>query len=262
MARRQFFVGGNWKSNGTQASVRELCEQVLNSTSIDFSRVQVVVAPAFIFLQFARSLLRPNIAVSAQNCSLTGSGPFTGEVAVEHIVDLGLNWTILGHSERRNLYGETDDIVSKKVNRALAHGLSVIACFGENLQERKSGITLDVVARQLDSLKKGIIDWNKVVLAYEPVWAIGTGINATPEQAQEVHAMIRNWLSTNVSAEVAERTRVIYGGSVTDQNAAQLISKNDVDGFLVGGASLKPAFRVILEVTNTQHLNQFPYPCI
>mmetsp|Transcript_8646 Transcript_8646/g.8625 ORF Transcript_8646/g.8625 Transcript_8646/m.8625 type:complete len:193 (-) Transcript_8646:229-807(-) len=192
MAHRQFFVGGNWKSNGTQASVRELCEQVLNSASIDFSRVQVVVAPVFIHLKFARSLLRPEIAVSAQNCSLTGPGAFTGEVAAEHIIDLGINWTILGHSERRNLYGETDEIVSQKINRALAHGLNVIACFGENLHERESGVTLDVVARQLSALKEGIIDWSKVVLAYEPVWAIGTGRNATPEQAQEVHEMIRN----------------------------------------------------------------------
>mmetsp|Transcript_8593 Transcript_8593/g.8549 ORF Transcript_8593/g.8549 Transcript_8593/m.8549 type:complete len:259 (+) Transcript_8593:18-794(+) len=258
MAHRQFFVGGNWKSNGTQASVRELIEQVLNPTQIDFARVQVVVAPVSIHLQSARSLLKPEISVSAQNCSLTGPGAFTGEVAAEQIIDLGLSWTILGHSERRTLYGETDDVVSKKVNRALAHGLSVIACFGENLQEREAGVTLDVVARQLTALKEGITDWSKVVLAYEPVWAIGTGRNATPDQAQEVHAMIRNWLGTNVSAEVAAHTRIIYGGSVTDQNAAQLIAQPDVDGFLVGGASLKPAFKVILEATNAHHLAQFP----
>lgn len=257
MAQRRFFVGANWKSNGTQASVRELVEQTLNPTEIDYSRVQVVVAPVALHLTYVKSILRPEISVSAQNSSLTGFGAFTGEIPAEQLLDLDIHWTILGHSERRNQYGETDELVSNKVKRALSLGLHVIACFGENLQEREAGVTLDVVAKQLGALKEGISDWSKVVLAYEPVWAIGTGRNATPEQAQEVHAAIRLWLTEHASAEVAHSTRVIYGGSVTDQNAASIISQPDVDGFLVGGASLKPAFKIILEATNAQHHTQF-----
>jgi triosephosphate isomerase len=192
-------------------------------------------------------LLKPEIEISAQNASLTAEGAFTGEITVGQIKDLGINWVILGHSERRTLFGETDQVVGDKVNRALEAGLNVIACIGENLEERESGVTLDVVARQLNALKDKVTDWSRVALAYEPVWAIGTGNVATPEQAQEVHAMIRNWLRESVSAEVADATRLMYGGSVSDANCAELIALPDVDGFLVGGASLKPAFKTILE---------------
>jgi triosephosphate isomerase len=153
--------------------------------------------------------------------------------------DIGAQWVILGHSERRHVYKETDDTISRKTSLALDAGLSIIACVGEKLEEREAGSTTDVVFHQLEKFAAGIGNrWDRIVIAYEPVWAIGTGKVATPAQAQEVHQSIRNWLAAKISAEVAHSTRVIYGGSVKASNAAELGAQADIDGFLVGGASL------------------------
>ena len=160
--------------------------------------------------------------------------------------DFGLNWVILGHSERRHVFGESDQVVASKVKAALDKDLNVMACIGEKLDEREAGQTNAVNARQLQAIREQVDDWSKIVIAYEPVWAIGTGVTASPEQAQEAHDNLRAWLRSNVSADAAEKTRILYGGSVTDKNADELISKPDVDGFLVGGASLKDAFRDIV----------------
>lgn len=156
--------------------------------------------------------------------------------------DNGVEWVILGHSERRNVFGESDQLIAEKVGHALSEGLSVIACIGEKIEEREAGKTLDVVYSQMEAIKSQVSDWNRVVVAYEPVWAIGTGKVATPAQAQEVHAALRKWLTDNVSADVANATRIIYGGSVTGVNCQELAKEGDIDGFLVGGASLKPEF--------------------
>lgn len=153
---------------------------------------------------------------------------------------------ILGHSERRTLYGETNELLAKKLKYALDKGLSVIFCIGEKLDEREGGRTNEVLETQLSAAKDSIADWSKIVVAYEPVWAIGTGVVATPDQAQESHAFVRGWLRANVSEDVANATRIIYGGSVTENNCGELIKLADVDGFLVGGASLKPAFADII----------------
>jgi len=158
------------------------------------------------------------------------------------IKDNGIQWVILGHSERRNVFGENDTLIAEKVGHALDEGLSVIACIGELLEERESGKTTDVVFRQTKAIAGQVKDWSRVVLAYEPVWAIGTGKTASPAQAQEVHAQLRQWLKDNVSQEVSDKTRIIYGGSVTAANAKELAQEKDLDGFLVGGASLKPEF--------------------
>merc|ERR1712046_200379 len=158
----------------------------------------------------------------------------------------GLKWTLTGHSERRTLYGESDQDVAKKTKRALDHGMTVLACIGELKEEREGGITKDVNTRQLNAIREECEDWSNIVIAYEPVWAIGTGLTATPEIAQETHAEIREWLAKSVSADAASSVRILYGGSVTDTNAADLIAMPDIDGFLVGGASLKPAFDVIV----------------
>ena len=255
---RKFFIGGNFKSNGTLDTLRDLTEGVLNRITVDFaSKVDVIVAPTSIHLGFMKQILKPEIQVSAQNTSLTPQGAFTGEIAAEQILDMGIHWTILGHSERRTKYGDNDQIVSGKVARALSCGLNVIACIGEDLAQRESGITLDIVKTQLDAIKPSVNDWNKVVLAYEPVWAIGTGRTASKEQAQEVHHMIRNWLKEQVDQQVANKTRIIYGGSVTDANADELITQQDIDGFLVGGASLKPAFKAIVEACNNAEARHF-----
>lgn len=247
---RRLFVGGNWKSNGTLAATKELVERVLNPTEINYTNVNVVVAPVALHLNYVRKMIRPEIKVAAQNISLTSFGAYTGEVAAEQVKDLGLEWTILGHSERRTLYGDTDQVVTGKVKRALQVGLNVIACCGENLTDRERGAAFDIIGAQLEAMRPAITDWAKVVIAYEPIWAIGTGKTASPLQAQEVHKFIRQWLAEKVNAQVSGATRIIYGGSVTDANAKELIGQTDVDGFLVGGAALKPAFRKILEACN------------
>jgi len=182
------------------------------------------------------------LKVAAQNCYKAEKGAFTGELAPAMIQDCGASWVIIGHSERRNVFGEQDDLIGEKVGFALKSGLSVIPCIGEKLEEREAGKTTEVVFRQLAAMLPHISDWTKVVLAYEPVWAIGTGKTATPEQAQEVHLAIRGWLEQNVSAEVAASTRILYGGSVTADNCKALAQCPDIDGSLVGGASLKKDF--------------------
>lgn len=239
---RKFFVGGNWKCNGTTEEVKKLVT-VLNAAEVPSEdEVEVVVSPPFVFLTFVKSLLRSDFHVAAQNCWVRKGGAFTGEVSSEMLVNLGINWVILGHSERRALLNETNDFVADKVAYALSQGLKVIACVGETLEQREAGSTMEVVAAQTKAIADRISNWDNVVVAYEPVWAIGTGKVATPAQAQEVHSELRKWLKDNVSAEVAESTRIIYGGSVNGANCKELAAKPDVDGFLVGGASLKLEF--------------------
>uniref|UniRef100_A0AAV1T3S5 Triosephosphate isomerase n=1 Tax=Peronospora matthiolae TaxID=2874970 RepID=A0AAV1T3S5_9STRA len=248
MGVRKYVIGGNWKCNGTIQSVTDLCTQ-LNQVDIASDKVQVVVSPPALHIALAKSLLQDKIAVSAQNVSQSGLGAFTGEIAAEQLVDFGLQWTITGHSERRALYGETDEIVAKKTKRALDVGLQVIFCIGESLEERQSDQTLDVLIRQTQALAAIVneADWARVVIAYEPVWAIGTGVVATPAQAQETHKELRSYIADKVSPKVAENIRIIYGGSVKGDNCQELIALDDVDGFLVGGASLKPEFAKIIQ---------------
>jgi triosephosphate isomerase len=192
-------------------------------------------------------LLRPDFSVAAQNCWVRKGGAFTGEISAEMLVNLQVPWVILGHSERRALMGESSDFVADKIAYALSQGIKVIACIGETLEQREAGTTMEVVAAQTKAIAEKISDWTNVVLAYEPVWAIGTGKVATPAQAQEVHDGLRKWLVTNVSPAVAESTRIIYRGSVNGANCKELAAKPDVDGFLVGGASLKPEFVDIIK---------------
>ena len=248
---RRTFVGGNWKCNGTLDFASKFPKDVLRNLAFDQKNVDVVVAPSAIHIPTVQQALAgSHVQVSAQNSSLTGNGAFTGEMSAEMIVDHGLNWVILGHSERRHVFGESDEVVGKKTARALEHGLSVMACIGEQLSEREAGKTDAVNARQLAAIREHVSDWSKIVVAYEPVWAIGTGVTASPEQAQEAHEVVRSWIKSNVSAEAANSIRILYGGSVTDKNADELIAKPDVDGFLVGGASLKPAFHEIVRACN------------
>jgi len=207
---------------------------------------EVVVGPPTIYLEYTRKALKPEIGVAAQNCYKAEKGAFTGDISPAMIKDIGCQWVILGHSERRNVFGESDQLIGEKVKHALESGMKVIPCIGEKLEEREAGKTNDVVFHQMKFIKDNIQDWSNVVLAYEPVWAIGTGKVATPEQAQEVHAALRKWLTDNVSAAVANSTRILYGGSVSAGNCKELAKKPDIDGFLVGGASLKPDFIQII----------------
>ncbi|KAL2558205.1 Triosephosphate isomerase [Forsythia ovata] len=244
---RKFFVGGNWKCNGTTEEVKKIVA-TLNAGEVPSPDVvEVVVSPPYVFLPVVKSSLRPDFHVAAQNCWVKKGGAYTGEVSAEMLVNLDIPWVILGHSERRALLSESNEFVGEKVAYALSKSLKVIACIGETLEQREAGSTMDVVAAQTKAIAERISDWTNVVLAYEPVWAIGTGKVATPAQAQEVHAELRKWLHANVSPEVAVSTRIIYGGSVSGGNCKELAAKPDVDGFLVGGASLKPEFIDIIK---------------
>jgi len=242
---RKFFVGGNWKMNGTKSSIDEICSWLL-AGPLD-PNTEVVVGVPGCYLQYVSDKLSSSaVSVAAQNCYKAEKGAFTGELSAAMIQDCGAPWVILGHSERRNVFNETDDLISEKVGFALKSGLKVIPCIGEKLEEREAGKTTEVVFKQLAAMLPNISDWTKVVLAYEPVWAIGTGKTATPEQAQEVHLAIRGWLEQNVNPEVAASTRILYGGSVTADNCKALAQCPDIDGSLVGGASLKKDFVAII----------------
>ena len=245
---RKFLVGGNWKMNGSKAAIDKIVE-FLNQGPID-PKVEVVVAPPAPYLEYVKEKLKAPVAVAAQNAYKVSKGAFTGEISPAMIKDLGLNWVILGHSERRHIFGESDILVAEKVLHALEEGLNVIFCCGEKIDEREAGKTKEVNYRQIQALIAKKVDWSKIVIAYEPVWAIGTGKTATPDQAQEVHNWIREYLKQEVSADVANSTRILYGGSVTADNAVELGKKEDVDGFLVGGASLKPDFIKIINCKN------------
>ncbi len=234
-------MAGNWKMYKTARQAAEMIRS-LRELVAGVGRVEVVVCAPFTALSAAVDAARGSrIAVGAQNCHWEKEGAFTGEVAVAMLADLGVSHVIVGHSERRQYFGETDATVDKKVSAVLAAGLSPIACVGETLQEREAGQTLAVLERQVrDGLARHLAAPGLVV-AYEPVWAIGTGKTATPAQAQEVHAFLRQLVAKLAGQPVADRLRLLYGGSVKPDNIAALMAEPDVDGGLVGGASLDAA---------------------
>lgn len=236
------FVVGNWKLHKNVADALALVTELKNQLTA-VKGVAVGVAPPFTALHaVAKRAEDSAIAVAAQDCFFEEKGAFTGEVAPSMLRDVGCTWTIVGHSERRQFFGDTDEVVGKKVRAALAAGLGVIACVGETLAQRDAGTTTAVVGQQLEALRGLPADLGeRLVIAYEPVWAIGTGRTATPAQAQEVHAFIRGWLASALGPKAAEATRLQYGGSVKPDNAAQLLREPDIDGALVGGASLVAA---------------------
>jgi len=247
MTERKPWVGGNWKCNGTRASIEDLCK-ALNKSQFDSSMIDVVICPTSIHIPDVAKYLNKAFIVAAQNISKTGNGPYTGEISVEILKDYGLQWTLIGHSERRQYYGEDNTIVAEKTRAAQqASGIFAAVCIGESLKERVENRTDAVLKAQLEAIVPVISDWTRIVIAYEPVWAIGTGKVASPEQAQGAHETIRSFLREKVGAEVADSVRVVYGGSVTEENCTKLIAEKDIDGFLVGGASLKPSFATIIQ---------------
>jgi len=237
---RKPLVAGNWKMNKTIPQTEELL-QGLKKRVGPGSPAEVVVAPPFTALAAARALLNDTpIGLAAQNVYAEDSGAFTGEVSAPMLVDAGCGWVIVGHSERRHHFMESDALINRKVIKALQHGLKVIFCVGETDAEREGEQTEHVVNLQVTQgfENVGRDAAAQVVIAYEPVWAIGTGKTATPEQAQEVHALIRQWVCELYDSDLAENLRVLYGGSVTPDNSRGLLSQPDIDGALVGGASL------------------------
>lgn len=244
---RKPIVGGNWKCNpGTLAEAEKLVD-AWKAAAFEKDAVDVVICPTALHLGYVKEPLEAlGMMVSSQNVSKFGMGAYTGEWSAEHLKDMGISWTLIGHSERRSKYGETDEDTAAKVERCQEVGINVIFCIGELLEEREAGKTDEVNKRQLAAVLPRIKDWEKVVIAYEPVWAIGTGKVATPEQAEATQAAIRAYLAEAAGPEVAEKVRIQYGGSVTPDNCADLMSKPNIDGFLVGGASLKPTFTDVI----------------
>ena len=247
---RKVIVAGNWKMNKTVKEAAQFFNE-LKPLVADVKNAGIVIGAPFTALETAtRETAGSNIKIAAENMNAKESGAYTGEVSPLMLKDLGVEYVILGHSERREYYHETDEIINEKVKSALAHDLKPILCFGETLEEREAGTTNNVVKTQITGGLKDVTaaEMANVVLAYEPVWAIGTGKTATPEQAQEVHAFIRGLLTDLYGKEVAENVTVQYGGSMNDANAADLIAQTDIDGGLVGGASLIPEkFAVIIK---------------
>jgi len=233
--------------NGSLESLKKI---VTNLNDAELANTEVVIAPPALYLLPLHELAKNGVKVAAQNVYFKESGAFTGEISPVQLRDIGIEWVILGHSERRTLFGDTHELVAKKTDAALKTGLNVILCCGEQLEEREAGRTSDVVEAQLqavvDMIGKDAAKWSKIVVAYEPVWAIGTGRVATCQQAQETQHDVRAYLAKAISQEVAELTRILYGGSVARSNCNELALQPDVDGFLVGGASLKPEFVEII----------------
>ena len=242
MTHRRTMVAGNWKMNLDRATARDLAAAVA-ARAAEAGTTELVLCPPAVYVETVATALGGSspVALGAQNMHDHSSGAFTGEVAPPMLLDLGCRYVILGHSERRTLFGETDAVVNAKTRAALAAGLTPIVCVGETLEEREGGRTAAVVTTQVQGSLAGLTpaDLEKIVVAYEPVWAIGTGKVATPLQAQEVHALIRGLLGGLASPAVAAKVRIQYGGSVKPDNAADLAVQPDIDGALVGGASLK-----------------------
>ncbi|HTW93787.1 MAG TPA: triose-phosphate isomerase [Tepidisphaeraceae bacterium] len=231
------FVAGNWKMNTSRASALALADGVAKGAP---QGIDVGVAPPFVYLDaVAGAIAGSAVLLGAQDAYFEKNGAFTGEISVEMLKDLGVKFVLTGHSERRHVLGEPGALVAKKADAIYSAGLILVHCVGEKLAERQAGQTLAVVRSQLDELTAKMQDPQRLVIAYEPVWAIGTGQNATDEQAQEVHAFIRQEISHRWNPDFAGRVRIIYGGSMKAENAGGLLQQQDVDGGLIGGASLK-----------------------
>ena len=241
MASRKPFVAGNWKMNNLVGESVALAE-ALKPLVADTTAVDIAVCPTYISLYpTGKALAGSNVQLGAQNAYVKESGAYTGEISPKMLLDAGCAWVIIGHSERRHILGEDDALLNEKLRFALASGIKVMFCIGELLEERKSGSMQSVLERQVVKGLEGLsaADLENVVLAYEPVWAIGTGETATPDQAEEVHVFVRGLVEKAYGTEAAAAMRIQYGGSVKPDNAADLIARENIDGFLVGGAALK-----------------------
>jgi triosephosphate isomerase len=239
---RRKVIAGNWKMNNDLQQSISLVKEIKNLLTNKNINCDIVICPPFTSLNEVKNLIEGSIIkLGAQNMFYEDSGAFTGEISAPMLKSVGCEYVILGHSERRTIFGEKDEMINKKVRKALSHQLKPILCVGETLEEREKDITEKVVKRQIE---KGLIDITpdeilNVIIAYEPVWAIGTGKTATPQQAQEVHQFIRKLLTSMYSKDFAQLIPIQYGGSVKPENAKELLSQNDIDGALVGGACLK-----------------------
>lgn len=239
---RKKVVAGNWKMNNDLSESVNLISGIKNVTAGNELNAEVIICPPFTSLETASTLIKDtNVKLGAQNMSFEDSGAFTGEISASMLKSVGCEYVILGHSERRTIFGENDETINKKIKKALSAGLKPIFCIGETLDQRENGTTKDVIEAQVRNGLVGITaeELSLIIVAYEPVWAIGTGKTATPEQAQEVHEFIRGLIKELYSVDSAENLTIQYGGSVKPDNAKELLSQPDIDGALVGGACLK-----------------------
>ena len=211
-----------------------------------------MILPGMLHLPLVQALLKEGVQVGAQNCSATGEGAFTGEVSADHLVDYRIGHVMIGHNERRRLFGENQEIINSKVKQAWDCNLNLIYCVGETTEEREQEKTDDVLNEQLQVLKDLEIDWANTIIVYEPLWAMGTSVIASADQTQESAETIRDWVKQNVSEAASQQVRIVYGGSVTETNAENFIRLKGVDGFLVGTISTRPIFRTIFEMVNKQ----------
>jgi len=238
---RRPIIGGNWKMNrGSPEKAREMLEELIPLVQ-DVKDVDIIIAPPFTALQEASIVKVTKIKLGAQNMYYEENGAYTGEISPLFLKSLEIDYIILGHSERRNIFGETDELINKKLKKALSIELKPIVCIGEHLEDRKAGKTEEIIKKQIDGTFADLSkeEMMKVVIAYEPIWAIGTGETATPEQAAEVHKFIRELLKEKYDEKLSNSVRIQYGGSVKPYNALELFKKEDIDGGLVGGASLE-----------------------
>ena len=250
---RRPLVAGNWKMNGDSASTVDLVNGIINGSG-DVTNAEILVCPPYILIPRAADALngRDDVTLGAQDLDINASGAFTGQISASMLLDAGCKYVIVGHSERRAIYGESDQDVADKFKVAQEGGLIPILCVGETLEERESGNTESVVARQIQAVINlvGIEKFDQAVIAYEPVWAIGTGKTATPEMAQDVHKFIRDMLSA-LNSDISNNLRLLYGGSMNAENAEALIGMADIDGGLIGGASLQAeSFLAICKAAN------------
>ncbi|MBK8945523.1 MAG: triose-phosphate isomerase [Ignavibacteriae bacterium] len=247
---RKYIIAGNWKMNKNLSDAIQLVSDLKTELDGKTINAEVVVAPPFVSLEAVKSLIKDSvIKLGAQNMHSVDSGAFTGEISADMLKSVGCDYVILGHSERRTIFGETDEFINLKVKQALKNNLIPVLCCGESLEERENATTFNVVETQIKACLNGLSneEIKNTVIAYEPIWAIGTGKTASPEQAQEVHEFIRKLLTNLTNSEIASEITIQYGGSVNAKNAKELLSKPDIDGALVGGACLKAdSFRDII----------------
>ena len=246
--RRKVFIAGNWKCNGDKAFVNKHC-MFLTGARIDKNNTELCLAPPNIHLLTCRTFLAHLFHICAQNISEFDDGPYTGEVSAKQIKDLGVDWTIIGHSERRKYFNEDEATISKKIEQALNNKLSIILCIGDNNEEKENNKSFEIIKKQLktafDNIKSN--NWDNIVIAYEPVWENEINVPINKEKIQEIHEFIRNEIKNNMGEEIANKIRIIFGGNVDENNCNELILLKDVDGFLVSKPSIKSAFNNIIE---------------
>ena len=241
---RKKIVAGNWKMNLDKSSSENLVKEILESTQ-EKKDIQIVLSPPFVYLeQIVKDCVsRTDVLIAAQNCSAYDNGAFTGEVSTNMLKSIGVDYVIIGHSERRQFFSESNDVLMNKISLSLSNNLKVIFCCGEDINQREKDLHFEIIEDQLKStvFKLSPNDFSKIVIAYEPIWAIGTGKTATSDQAQEIHGFIRSLITNNYNKDISDNTTILYGGSCKPSNAKAIFSEDDIDGGLIGGASLKSA---------------------